>query len=156
MGSKTSETILPGVSREDSAGQGLQGASDEAVCRKACRENWLAFMSQVRKDYPYCTMFGVHVAAGVITSCENIQRSLLFGGPDNALGKAGHELFDTNWEALEALCSRAWTGRLAEVKFTDGRPTSARTAEGGRRFKSLARKAPLGTGLGFRRSGAHA
>lgn len=153
MGSKMSETVLATGSRDASVSEGAthrpEGSADvgkglasptqaaEAVRRKACRERWLAFMRQIRKDYAYCTMFGVQVTEGVITACENIQRSLLFSGPEDRAGRGDPELFDAHWEALEALCARTWTGRLAELKFCDGLPISGRTTEGGRRFKSF-------------------
>lgn len=95
-------------------------------------------MELVRKDYPYCTMYDVHVSGGAIVSCEDIQRSLVFG-EDNA-APAAPELFDRRWQALEALCARMGSGRLLELKFHDAKPTAARTREGGRRFKRFQSK----------------
>ena len=50
---------------------------EEALHQKSPHEGWLALMDLVRKEFPYCTMYDVHVSEGAIVSCENIQRSLV-------------------------------------------------------------------------------
>ena len=107
---------------------------EEALHLKSGHESWLAFMSLVRAEYPYCTMYGVRVEHGAIVSCENIQRSLVFG-EEEAAPASRPDLFERKWQALEAFCSRMGSGRLVELKFHDARPMTARTAEGGRRFR---------------------
>jgi hypothetical protein len=105
---------------------------EEALHLKTGHENWLAFLNLVRREYPYCTMYGVHVAGGAIVSCENVQRSLVFD--DETAPAASSELFDRKWQVLEAFCTRMGSGRLAELKFNEAKPMTARTNEGARRF----------------------
>jgi hypothetical protein len=89
-------------------------------------------------DYAFSTMYGVNVVDGNIVSYNNVQRNFTFGpGGDE---KAERPVFDDNWRALQTLCLQIGTGRLAEVKFISGRPTGARTDEGGRRLKRFAYK----------------
>jgi hypothetical protein len=105
---------------------------EEALHLKTGHESWLAFMDLVRNEYPYCTMYGVHVAGGAIVSCENVQRSLVFD--DESSPAAAPEFFDRKWQLLESFCTRMGSGRLAELKFNDAKPMAARTDEGARRF----------------------
>lgn len=98
---------------------------------------WGYLLSLVCSEYAYCTMYGVNIVDGNIVSSENIQRSLTFG-PTPAGTPATPE-FDEYWEALRILCGRVRNGRLAELRFNRGRPISAKTSEGGRRFKRLVR-----------------
>ena len=116
-----------------------KAAVEQALHLKPPHEGWLALMDLVRKEYPYCTMYDVHICEGTIVSCENIQRSLVFG-EDEAAPAAAPELFDRKWQALEAFCARMGTGRLVEIKFKDAKPMTARTAEGRRRFKRFQSK----------------
>ena len=97
-------------------------------------------MSLVCSEYSYCTMYGINIVDGNIVSCENIQRSLTFG-PTPAGGPEA-PAFDEYWDALRILCGRVRNGRLAELRFNRGRPISAKTSEGGRRFKRLVRAEP--------------
>ena len=100
----------------------------------------MALLRTVHEDYPYCTMYGVHVLDGTITGCEQIQRSLMFGQERATPREILINLFDAKWQALEALCIGLGTGRLVEVKFHDARPVVAITKEGGRRFKGILKK----------------
>lgn len=101
------------------------------------RSQWSYLLALVCSEYAYCTMYGVNIVDGNIVSCENIQRSLTFG-PAPA-GAQAAPTFDEYWDALRALCGRVRNGRLAELRFNRGRPISAKTSEGGRRFKRLVR-----------------
>ena len=104
------------------------------------KERWMELLKLVIEEYPYCTMYGVHVVDGAITACEQIQRSLMLGN-DRALSREiAPERFDTKWQALEALCVGLENGRLVELKFHDARPVIAITKEGGRRFKGILKK----------------
>lgn len=100
---------------------------------------WAGLLKLVASEYPYCTMFGVHVVDGCVVSCEGVQRSFLFDAGD-AAAQAVEPAFDAHWKALEALCVKLGSGRLAELRFSRGRPMNARTSEGGRRFKRLLTK----------------
>ena len=111
-----------------------QDVVEQALRQKPPHESWLALMDLVRKEYPYCTMYDVHVSGGAIVSCEDIQRSLVFG-EDKAAPAADLDLFDRRWQALEAFCARMGSGRLVELKFIDAKPMAARTREGRRRFR---------------------
>lgn len=98
---------------------------------------WGYLLALVCSEYAYCTMYGVNIVDGNIVSCENIQRSLTFG-PEPA-GAPAAPVFDEYWDALRTLSGRVRNGRLAELRFNRGRPISAKTSEGGRRFKRLIR-----------------
>lgn len=102
-------------------------------------DQWRYLFTLIWSEYAYCTMYGVNVVDGNIVSCDNIQRSLTFGS--SATGRAEVPDFDEFWEALQTLCSGIRTGRLAELRFNRGKPVSAKTSEGGRRFRRLVRKA---------------
>ncbi len=101
---------------------------------------WAGILMLVASEYPYCTMHGVHVVEGGIVACEGIQRSFVFGPAEAATAEAGPS-FDAHWQALRSLCARIGSGRLAEVRFSRGRPVIARVTEGGRRFRRLVAKA---------------
>ena len=101
-------------------------------------DQWRYVFTLIWSEYAYCTMFGVNVLDGNIVSCDNIQRSLTFG--PSAAGSAEVPKFDEFWEALQTLCGGIRTGRLAELRFNRGKPVSAKTSEGGRRFRRLVRK----------------
>jgi len=103
---------------------------------------WGYLLSLVCSEYAYCTMYGVNIVDGNIVSCENIQRSLTFG-PTPA-GAPAAPAFDEYWDALRILCGRVRNGRLAELRFNRGRPISAKTSEGGRRFKRLVKERETG------------
>ena len=104
------------------------------------KERWMELLRLVHEDYPYCTMYGVHVLDGAITACEQIQRSLMFGNDRAVPREVLITMFDAKWQALEALCIGIGTGRLVELKFHDAKPVIAITAEGGRRFKGILKK----------------
>ena len=104
------------------------------------QKRWLSLFQMVYEEYPYSTMFGVHIVDGAIVSCEMIQRSMVFGQTVSTENVPLLSLFDTKWQALEALCLSIGSGKLEELSFNNGRPVVARTAEGGRRFKSFLRK----------------
>ncbi len=104
------------------------------------RERWMELLKLVNEDYPYCTMYGVHVVDGTITACEQIQRSLMLGNQQAVATEIQPSLFDMKWQALEALCISIGTGRLVEVKFHDAKPVIVITKEGGRRFKGMVKK----------------
>ncbi|MBI2787290.1 MAG: hypothetical protein HYX59_01285 [Elusimicrobia bacterium] len=108
------------------------------------RSQWSYLLALVCSEYAYCTMYGVNIVDGNIVSCENIQRSLTFG-PASAGGEAA-PTFDEYWDALRTLCFRVRNGRLAELRFNRGRPISAKTSEGGRRFKRLVKEREAGPG----------
>jgi hypothetical protein len=101
---------------------------------------WLELLKLVNDEFPYCTMYGVHVVDGSITACEQIQRSLMFGNDSKGSSDVKPEMFDMKWQALEALCLNIGTGRLVELKFHDAKPVIAITKEGGRRFKGILKK----------------
>lgn len=103
---------------------------------------WRHLLRLVAAEYPYCTMYGVNIVDGNIVSCQNIQRSLLFG-PDGGRN-APEPVFDEYWEALKELCGKVKAGTLIELHFNQSRPVSARKSEGGRRFRRLLRKAEEG------------
>ena len=100
-------------------------------------DQWRYLLTLICSEYAYCTMYGVNIVDGNIVSCANIQRSLTFG-PATA-DRASEPAFDEYWQALQALCGRIRNGHLAELRFNRGKPVSARTSEGGRRFKRLVR-----------------
>ena len=100
----------------------------------------MALLKLVHEDYPYCTMYNVHVVDGSITACEQIQRSLMFGHSYAFPTEVPITLFDMKWQALEALCVGLGTGKLVELKFHDAKPVVAITKEGGRRFKGILKK----------------
>jgi hypothetical protein len=105
-----------------------------AVSASQSREwRWSEMARLVTAEYPYCTMQGVRVADGMIVACEGLQRSFSFK-PVEAVEVVEPGL-DAHWKALDALCVRMGSGRLAELRFSGGRPVSARTSEGGRRFR---------------------
>ncbi|MBI5247536.1 MAG: hypothetical protein HY923_10170 [Elusimicrobia bacterium] len=103
----------------------------------ASSDQWRYLLTLVCTEYAYCTMYGVNIVDGNIISCANIQRSLTFG-PTTA-DAAATPAFDEYWQALQTLCGRIRNGHLAELRFNRGKPVSARTSEGGRRFKRLLR-----------------
>jgi hypothetical protein len=122
-------------------GPGLdQTALNEAFNYESHKDRWMQLLKQVHEDYPYCTMYGVHVVDGAITACEQIQRSLMLGDDRKVPREILFDLFDMKWQALEALCLTIGNGRLVEVKFHDARPVIAITKEGGRRFKGILKK----------------
>lgn len=94
---------------------------------------WRELSRLVWSEYAYCTMYGVDIVDGNIISCGNIQRSLTLAPPP--AGEVPEPVFDESWTALRTLCVRIRNGRLAELRFNRGRPVSAKTSEGGRRFK---------------------
>ncbi len=99
----------------------------------ACDDHWVDLVRRIWSDYAFSTMYGVNVVDGNIVSYNNVQRNFTFGpGGDE---RADKPVFDDHWRALQSLCLQIGTGRLAEVKFIGGRPTAARTDEGGRRLK---------------------
>ena len=104
------------------------------------KERWLALLRLVYEDYPFCTMYNVHVVDGSISACEQIQRSLMFGHSRIFQEDVLIKMFDMKWQALEALCISLGTGRLVELKFHDAKPVVAITQEGGRRFKGILKK----------------
>lgn len=104
------------------------------------KDRWMELLALVHQEYPYCTMYGVHVIEGSITACEQIQRSLLIGNDQRAPSEIRPDLFDMKWQALEALCLKIGNGRLVELKFHDAKPVIAITKEGGRRFKGILKK----------------
>ena len=121
----------------EGAGGSREAAGDvvaEVLGSKTSRERWMTLMKLVREGFPHCIMYGVHIAGGVIISCEAMQRSLSFG-PSAATRDGVEPAFDANWQELEALCKRMGTGQLAELRFGNGRPTRGKTTPQGRRFK---------------------
>ncbi|MDD5657339.1 MAG: hypothetical protein PHF00_08820 [Elusimicrobia bacterium] len=132
--------VGPAASRRSKPQATAREIVEQALHLKSGHENWLAFMSLVRKEYPYCTMYGIHVAGGAIVSCENVQVSLVFD--DQAAAAPAPEQFDRKWQLLEAFCTRMGSGRLAELKFGDAKPMAARTDEGARRFMRFKEKEP--------------
>lgn len=113
---------------------------NDAFNYESHKTRWLELLKLVNEEYPYCTMYGVHVVDGAITACEQIQRSLTFGDQRRVPQEALLESFDMKWQALEALCLGMGTGRLVELKFHDAKPVIAITKEGGRRFKGILKK----------------
>lgn len=99
-------------------------------------DRWSGMLRLVASEYPFCTMSGVHLAEGCIVACEGIQRSFVFSGSDASVASA-EPAFDAHWKALQELCAKIGSGRLAEIRFSRGRPVSARMSEGGRRFRRL-------------------
>lgn len=99
---------------------------------------WSEMARLVATEYPYCTMQGVRVADGMIVACEGLQRSVSFKSGENV--EVAQPGLDAHWKALDTLCARMGSGRLAELRFSGGRPVSARTSEGGRRFRRSAGK----------------
>ncbi len=106
---------------------------------KAGDDRWSGMLRLIATEYPFCTMSGVHVVEGCIVACEGVQKSFVFNGSDAAAEPAEPQ-FDAHWKALQALCVKIGSGRLAEIRFSRGRPVSARMNEGGRRFRRLAVK----------------
>lgn len=104
-------------------------------------DRWSGVLRLIASEYPYCTMSGVHVVEGCIVACEGIQSSFVFGGADAAASPA-EPAFDAHWKSLRALCAKLGSGRLAEIRFSRGRPVSARMNAGGRRFRRLVVKVP--------------
>jgi len=84
-------------------------------------------------EYAFSTMYGVNVVDGTIISYNNVQRNFAFGPGGGE--RPAEPIFDDYWRALQELCLRIGTGRLAEVKFIGGRPVNARTSESGRRLR---------------------
>lgn len=109
-------------------------------------DQWRYLLMLICSEYAYCTMYGVNIVDGNIISCANIQRSLTFG-PVTA-DRASEPAFDEYWQALQALSSRIRNGRLAELRFNRGKPVSARTSEGGRRFRRLVKGCASGPDSG--------
>jgi len=99
-------------------------------------DRWSAMLRLIASEYPFCTMNGVHVVDGCIVACEGVQRSFVFGGSD-AAAALQEPSFDAHWLALRALCAKIGSGRLAEIRFSRGRPVGARMSEGGRRFRRI-------------------
>lgn len=108
-----------------------------AVGLAPCEDRWAAMLKLMAAEYPYCTMQGVHIEGGVIVACEGIQQSFVFGAVDLPPAEPS---FDGHWRALRDLCVKLGSGRLAEIRFSRGRPVSARMNEGGRRFRRLVAK----------------
>ena len=102
-------------------------------------DRWAGLLKVVASEYPYCTMHGVHIEDGCVVACEGVERSFLFGSADAE--PAIESAFDAPWKALQALCAKVGSGRFAELRFSRGRPVSARSSEGGRRFRRLVAKA---------------
>jgi len=98
-------------------------------------EPWPDLLRLISSEYPYCTLSDVNIADGNIISCRHIQRSLTFGPTEKKGGAA--PVFDDYWTALKELCRKIETGSLMELRFSAGRPVSARRSEGGRRFRRL-------------------
>lgn len=117
--------------------RGLKRAGSPVFIQKEA-DPWRYLLRLVSAEYPYCTMYGVHIVDGNIVSCENIQRSLLFGPAGEA--NVPEPVFDEYWDALKALCGQIKAGTLMELHFSVGRPVSARKSEGGRRFRRLLQK----------------
>lgn len=105
----------------------------------AAGDRWSVMLKVMALEYPYCTMQGVHIEDGAIVACEGIQQSFVFGAVD---APPEEPSFDGHWQALRALCAKLGSGRLAEIRFSRGRPVSARMNEGGRRFRRLVVKTP--------------
>ncbi len=101
--------------------------------------HWAMTLKLVADEYPYCTMHGVHIEEGCIVAYEGVQVSFAFGESAQA---AIEPRFDAHWQALKALCARLKFGRLAEIRFSQGRPVSAKMLAGGRRLRKLQLKAP--------------
>ncbi len=116
--------------REESAGDAIE----DAIRSKTPRERWMMLLKLICAKYQHCIMYGVHIADGVIISCEAMQQSLLFG-PAPAARDGDAPAFGSNWQALEALCQRMGTGQLAELRFSDSQPIRAKTTPRGRRFR---------------------
>lgn len=104
----------------------------------ACNRQWRELVELIWADYAFSTMYGVNVADGNIVSYNNVQRNFTFGPGGGE--RSPEPDFDEHWRALQALCLRIGTGRLAEVKFAGGRPVAARTDEGGRRLRRFVRE----------------
>jgi hypothetical protein len=101
-------------------------------------EHWAKILKIVSDKYPYCTMHGVHVEEGCIVAYEGVQISFVFG--EGVAAAAIEPAFDGNWQALKSLCAKIGFGRLAEIRFSRGRPVGAKMTEGGRRLRRLAAK----------------
>ena len=102
-------------------------------------DRWSAMLKLMAAEYPYCTMQGVHIEGGEIVACEAIQQSFVFGAAD---APPEAPTFDGHWRTLRDLCAKLGSGRLAEIRFSRGRPVSARMNASGRRFRRLAVKTP--------------
>jgi len=138
---------LSGASAEPMTAETQQHSSQslntplvDALSFEGHKERWMELLKLVNDEFPYCTMYGVHVVDGSITACEQIQRSLMFGNDRKGPSQILLEQFDMKWQALEALCLSIGTGRLVELKFHDAKPVIAITKEGGRRFKGILKK----------------
>lgn len=118
---------------------GRQSFNQEGSPTFACNDQWRELVQLIWSEYAFSTMYGVNVVDGNIVSYNNVQRNFTFGpiGGD----RTPKPIFDDHWRALQTLCLRIGTGRLAELRFIDGRPTGARTDEGGGRFKRLGQRA---------------
>jgi len=123
--------------------QGVPAAQWEAVAAgiAAGDDRWSVVLRLIAAEYPYCTMSGVHVVEGCIVACEGIQSSFVFSGAD-AEASPAEPAFDAHWKSLRALCAKLGSGRLAEIRFSRGRPVSAQMNAGGRRFRRLVVKVP--------------
>ena len=128
------ECLLEGNGLTANEASRLGPAVEEVMRSKTSRERCVVLMKLVREEFPHSIMYGVNISGGIITSCENMQQSLLFG-PSPSMRDGVEPAFDANWQALEALCQRMGTGQLAELQFTDGRPIRAKTTPRGRRFR---------------------
>lgn len=106
-------------------------------------DSWRDLSRLIWSGYSYCTMYEVGIVDGNIVSWEDIQRSFKFGlSPADG---APEPKFDEFWAALRILCARIRNGRLAELRFSRGRPVSAKTREGGRRLKRLLKERENGS-----------
>jgi hypothetical protein len=102
-------------------------------------DHWGRTLKLIADKYPYCTMHGVHVEEGCIVAYEGVQISFVF--VDGHSDIADKPAFDSHWKALKALCAKVGFGRLAEIRFSRGRPVGAKMQEGGRRLRKLVAKA---------------
>jgi hypothetical protein len=117
--------------------QGLKRAGAVVSSRRE-GDPWPDLRRLIFSEYRYCTMYDVNIVDGNIVSCRNIQQSLTFG-PAEARSDAT-PIFDSYWGALKELCGKIRTGCLLELRFSEGRPVSARRSEGGRRFRRFLAK----------------
>ena len=119
--------------------KGGQQAGHRAELATERADQWTATLKLVADEYPFCTMHGVHIEDGCIVAYEGVQISFVFG--ENLSAARAEPRFDANWQALKALCAKIKFGRLAELRFSEGRPVGAKVNAGGRRLRRLAPKA---------------